>query len=800
MAKQTPRAPTATSKKLPQTPVKISYLFLLIAYGFVTVLTPNLKTLDSNGPKFLTLALLNLATYLFLFTRKEVKTRPEWYYAFFSNGIGIAYTGLMVVSLLSFFKAINVLESVLHFAKIFTTFSAAYLVSVLVLADKRNILYLCVAMTLLLIYESLTVFSEINKYIHGKLSSIGEIQSVYSNKNGLASAVFVKIPFAFGLMVFSRKWLRTLGILGTFLAITATLFLSTRAFYLGLFALTVLLTIFFIIRFFQTHNKYQLRLIGIYLILFVFAFLIFSITLRYLYPQTQGGYNMSVVPRLATITNTESSVALRLEGWKRSWHVFKEDPILGVGLGNWKIATLREENQTNQDFLYHYKAHNDFIETTTETGIFGGLFFIAMFLLTGWALLRALLKNSSPEWLKALFLPAIGLLCYSFDAFFNFPQDRPEIQALFALYLGMAVAFSSLYADESARPSKSNPTKKSGNNFFRLPMIIAYGLVLTISANILFLNFNSLKLQRIVKEDIGLGKFTHPASMFLDGFPAIPDLNVEGEPIAVQKAYYLMNEQRNDEAIALLKKDKSSPFDSRPEYFIAGAYYNQKKIDSSMAYSQKAYNIKPNYFRNISLLCELLQQKGLQKEGEAIVDKYLSKTKNNKEAWLYASSFYDKYGNIQKAASVIDTAANYFPTDSLILSQKATMSRKAIIMPYQALYDAASGAFIAKRYNEAARYYSELLTKEPGFIEARNYRAYCYYNIKEYTKSIQDLDFLISRGLTRSNLYNLYNMRGANYYILGNKDEACKNYKIAADMGDKDGLDNYAKVCGPAKK
>jgi len=94
MSKQPPKAAKATSVKLPQAPVNMPFLFLLIAYGFVTVLTPNLNAWDSNGPKFLTLALLNLATFLFLFTRKEVKSRTEWYYAFFSNGIGIAYTGL----------------------------------------------------------------------------------------------------------------------------------------------------------------------------------------------------------------------------------------------------------------------------------------------------------------------------------------------------------------------------------------------------------------------------------------------------------------------------------------------------------------------------------------------------------------------------------------------------------------------------------------------------------------------------------------------------------------------------------
>jgi len=167
-------------------------------------------------------------------------------------------------------------------------------------------------MTLLLIFDSLTVFSGIGKYLDGKLPSIGELNSVYSNKNILASSIFVKIPFALWLMVFSRKWLGTLGILGTLLA--------------------------------------------------------------------------------------------------------------------------------------------------------------------GWAFIRALLKNSSPERLALLFLPAFGLLCYGVDAFFNFPQDRPEMQALFALYVGLAVAVTSLYTRENIKPSAYSSPGKSGFSFFRLDRSVIINL------------------------------------------------------------------------------------------------------------------------------------------------------------------------------------------------------------------------------------------------------------------------------------------------------------------------------------
>ena len=275
MAKQKPKTTTAGLKKQPDSKVNIIYLILLIAYGFITVLTPNSKALDSNGPKFLALAVLNLVCFIYLFSRKDVKSHTGNYFAFFSNGIGIAYSGLMIISLLSFFKAINVVESILHFSKIFTTFTAAYLISILFIKDKRNIFYISIAMSFLLIVDSITGFSGIQRYISGKLTNFEDIKSIYSHKNILAAAIFIKIPFALFLMVFSKKAWRILGGIGFLLAVTALFFLSTRAFYLGLFALTILLSIYFIIRFFQTHDKSQLKLMLSSLFIMLFAFMVF---------------------------------------------------------------------------------------------------------------------------------------------------------------------------------------------------------------------------------------------------------------------------------------------------------------------------------------------------------------------------------------------------------------------------------------------------------------------------------------------------------------------------------------------
>jgi len=204
-------------------------------------------------------------------------------------------------------------------------------------------------------------------------------------------------------------------------------------------------------------------------------------------------------------------------------------------------------------------------------------------------------------------------------------------------------------------------------------MIIAYGLFLTLTVYLLFLNFNSLKLQNLVAADVKNGKLTHPASLFLNGFPIIPDLNVFSVPNDADKARYLINEKRNDEAIALLKKNKSNHFDDMSSLFISLAYHNQNNIDSSLTYIRKAYNLRPNKFKNVSNLCVLLHQKGRVKEAENILNNYLDKNKNNADAWLFTFVFFNRTGDIQKAVSTIDSAAHYLPSNDRILKQKSVI-------------------------------------------------------------------------------------------------------------------------------
>jgi O-antigen ligase/tetratricopeptide (TPR) repeat protein len=809
MGKYSGKSTKYDSKNQKESPLNFVYSLILLAYGYVTVLTPNLMAFDSNGPKFLSIAILNLLVFGYLFTRKEIKLNPSIPLGFFKSAAGIFYTLLMVVSVLSFFKAINVLESILHFCKIFTVFSAAYLVSVVIASDRRYLKHLAVGMTFLLLFDGFSVFYNVSKYIKGELADIGLIKTVYSNKNILAASIFVKLPFALWLLTFERGWVRSLAFVSGVAGLLATLFMSSRAFYIGLFFLTLAFVAYLGLKYYRGKQSKYLRPILYYAGALVAVLLVFTLTQKFLYPKSEGIYNVGIAKRLSTISSTEESSSKRLAAWKRSFGVIKQEPLLGCGVGNWKVVTLKDENKTNPAYIYQYKAHNDFIETTTEVGIFGGLFFIAIFVFIILGFFKLAFTQEDNEHLRYLFLPAFGLMAYFFDAFFNFPQDRPEIQALFALFAGAGIALTQAQTKDSASQTDSAPVS-SGNFMSRISggylriveqkdyliskiWAVKLLVLLIFSAYVLILNFQSLKLQRAIKDEMNTGKLSLNSDKFVQGFPWVPDINVVGEPIAAQKARYLINEKKYDKAIKILKADKSSPYDTRPEYFIAMAYFNQGKYDSSLIYNQKVHEIKPYMFENLSLMSANLERMGKVKDAIPYLEAFLDKFKDNSKAWMLTTQFLNNTGELKKAYACIDSAYKYFPKDTTIVKRHEFQRSRALIAPYADLYNRALVSYQSQKYDEAVRLLTEFINKEPNLPEVYEYRAFSNYFTRQFQASITDIDKMFSFGIKRANLLNL---RGVNLHGLGKLDEACEYFKAAMQAGNKDGTTNYKQFCG----
>ena len=763
--------------------LNLIYALILLGYAFVTVVTPNMNTLDSNGPKFYTLSILNLVGYLIILIGNQLKPKADFHWSFFRTWTGVIYTLFLLISLLSFFKALNIYESIINFSKLFTVFSAAYIISIILRYEKRYLYVLSISLAFLLIIDNFTVFYHIStSLMEGKGPNIFEIKSIYSNKNILSAAIFVKIPFVLFLLTFGKGWIRALGGFTLFVAFMATLFMSTRSFYVGAIFLFLTYGPFMFIQYYRKNEKLRIIKLIIYLsAAIILSFFLFTAALKYIYPSSsQGGYGVDFITRLKSISPKEAGGGgQRVETWERSLKLIKANPWLGIGTGNWKVEVLKYETPITGAYIYMYKNHNDFIETAADIGILGGVLFLGIFILIFANFIRAFFKAKKGEEdsYKWLFLPAFGLFCYSFDAMFNFPSDRPEIISFFAIFVGAGIAYSPTISffkrkTPSAEPETPNAitqnaerqnAKRRKHNEERVALVFLFIALMLGSIYIFYLNFVSLKLQRVAKQELNAGALTTKSDVFLNGFPAIPDINIEGEPISVSKARYLIVEEKYQQAIDLLKKDNSSPYDTRQEFFIAMAYLKMNQPDSALVYAYKVHKLKPYFSGNVSVM----------------------------------SSAYEMKGNFTKALKVMDdhiqfNTKNAQPVSDIIYKQQASLAPKVRIQQNQEPFNNAIAAFSRKDYNHAIKNFSAFIDKEQGVAQAFEYRAFCFFYLKKYQLSLEDINRAIALDATKPGYINL---RGVNQQMLGNASAACTDFQTAIGMGDKDAKNNYEKFC-----
>jgi len=784
MKKQVPKPAQVTAPKPRTSQYDLPLLGILLAYALITVITPRFEAYDASGPKFLALALLNLGSYLYLLTRKDILGSTSTEPGFFHNAIGLAYTLLLGLVLLSFVKAINLTESLFTFVRYITVFAAAYNLFYIFRKERQSLPLLSIVMSLVLLADSLTVFYNIFLYISKQLPSIYEIKSVYSNKNMLTAAIFVKIPFALYLLSFGKGWRRVLGLVAVFFALHAILYMSARSFYLGILVLSLFYSAYLLILYRRERLARSLHTLGAYLGALLLAFVLFSLVQQYLYPRTADVYNESFGKRLATAYTGDVSTTYRLDSWKRSAILVGENPWLGVGAGNWKVRVLEYEIPANADFVLMGKAHNDFIEVTAESGIPGGLLFLSLFLMLFLNFAIAFLRPGAREAdYFSLFLPAFGILCYSVDAFFNFPASRPEMQTLFALFLAAGMAFSPPLLKQKL-PIPALLSSFTSRLFFAVLVVCAY---------IFVLNYNSLKLQLLAAEDLKNETPLLPSSMFTAGFPRIPNLGAKSEPIAVTKARYLIAEKKYPEAISLLKQDESSPYLSVKEGYLMMAYARMGMDDSALVYAWQALALKPRNFKPLSTICSTLKKKGQQAEAEKLLLGFVAKEKNNADAWRQLSLLYSEAGQTAKALSTIDSLSKYSPGDTINLESSANGNAVAVSASCQEILNTATNYFVRQNFPMALKYLNEYIALKPNEAVTYVNRAYCFHHEKEYEKCISDIEQALRLGVENPGLYNL---RGLCYLSLGKTGPACKDFQTAIDKGDREAGENLRKFCG----
>ena len=129
-------------------------------------------------------------------------------------------------------------------------------------------------------------------------------------------------------------------------------------------------------------------------------------------------------------------------------HIGK-NPLLGGGIGNWRILSIKYDKENIRNYVIPYNAHNDILEAAAETGIIGGIFFTAFFVILFYYLIRGFNVESDNLYdFNYFLLSTFALIIYMIDLNLNFPSSRP-----FNLYL-LLLLISIIYISNSTVDEK----------------------------------------------------------------------------------------------------------------------------------------------------------------------------------------------------------------------------------------------------------------------------------------------------------------------------------------------------------
>ena len=118
-----------------------------------------------------------------------------------------------------------------------------------------------------------------------------------------------------------------------------------------------------------------------------------------------------------------------------------EKPILGWGLGNWKIVSTHFAKNRMKEYQVGYHAHNDFLQLMAETGIIGGLMYI-LFIFSPLFFFIKKFKNHKREQKRIFFFLTLMFLIFFIDSNLNFPRARPT--SIVNICLLIAVSYNQI--------------------------------------------------------------------------------------------------------------------------------------------------------------------------------------------------------------------------------------------------------------------------------------------------------------------------------------------------------------------
>jgi len=412
-------------------------ILLILFFGLYAFagLVPNYGAMDRVISQWLYLSIVNLSGLLYLFSdlnsfnqsiNKTIKYKPF-----------ILLLAFVLWGLSTYLYAYNQVEVLVKFFRWIHVVFALFICTTLVNHNKNSLTIISLIITLVLIFElyfSYFTYFQIINLAEYNFSFANLLRGSSANKNITAASILIKTPFLFYILgKYKNVFIRFILLIISGLAFYLLLLLSARASYISLILLSVAILIFKLIQFYK--NK-QTKILKDTLLIFI------PILLSFLFFQFNYGdeNSASVLNRVSQVNTEDKSTQQRIRFYQHASDQIVNNPIVGVGMGNWKIKSIDYDKKDIAGYIVPYHTHNDFLEFGAEMGIIGLLLYLGIFIL----LAKVIITKLRHQIFKTEVFPfelvlLLGGLIYFVDANLNFPHARVVMQMPFIIYLALSI-------------------------------------------------------------------------------------------------------------------------------------------------------------------------------------------------------------------------------------------------------------------------------------------------------------------------------------------------------------------------
>jgi len=581
-------------------------VILLSLLGLIPFI-PVLNSLDLIGPQFLYLSLIQFLFIIYFFFKKD-----DIYKIYLVNKPLILYTSFIIISFVSIYVSSNINEGLIEFSRYFTLFLT--FLSLLILSSfNKNHKYLILYILLILqIIESLYVFKI---FIENFSYSIGigrlrALQGLSSNQNIAAFSLCIKVPIIFYFLIKNKNIIiKILLFVITAISFFDIFVIASRGATLALYFIIFLLLIIIIFRKFFSFNLKLRTLKHFFSVIIIFLAVLITQTLLY-----KNKAELQVINRSITSYSLEDdSINKRSRYFSHALENIYHNPIIGSGIGSWKVLSIFYDRNEITEYQIPYHAHNDFLHIGAESGVIALFSYLLFFLFVIYGLIKNMFKyKNEEEKLLLNFLLFISITIFLFDSSVNFPRARPYSQ-MNIIYLAV-LSLSFIY--------QKNDLKLEGRKvLFGLLLLI----LLLIPVNYInYKLFNSIKDQVYMYFDFNDNRtdLKIPLSTVENWEDELPNLTTSSLPIAFIKSNYYIQQRKYDTAKFLIRKgNKVNPYLGIGELNLARIHMEEENFDSAYYFSKKAVEKLPKNISHISIHQKILAHKKNIKEAKELYRK-----------------------------------------------------------------------------------------------------------------------------------------------------------------------------------